>query len=283
MKVKHKLLSDFQYISPDKKIFVLKSGTILEEYNYKVKGEVIPVDRDIVDNNPEFFEAVDWKAELLSFMRVNKMPQPAQLGKKLIPFIEEMVLSAVTPQAAAPADLERREAEAIRKLGEVERQRLELDQKIQESETRSRIVQRQEIALREDSAAFESKEEALRQRQKSLLEKELQLDDREQAVREKERNVEGLALKSMDDMDSKYADLQARIERDLQEVSRKEREVELRQAEVEEAARALDASMASEALQSLRTAVRDLASFGGMHVDLDALIGRILEADARLD
>ena len=87
MKIKHKLLNDFQYISPDKKIFVLKSGTILEEYNYKVKSDIIPIDKDIVDNNPEFFEVVDWKAELMTFMKANKLPQPAQLGKKLIPFI----------------------------------------------------------------------------------------------------------------------------------------------------------------------------------------------------
>jgi DNA-directed RNA polymerase subunit beta len=42
MKIKHKLLSDYQYITPDKKIFLIKSGTIIEEYQYKLKGENIP-------------------------------------------------------------------------------------------------------------------------------------------------------------------------------------------------------------------------------------------------
>jgi hypothetical protein len=39
MKIKHKLLSDYQYVSPDKKIFLIKSGTIIEEYFYKLKSD----------------------------------------------------------------------------------------------------------------------------------------------------------------------------------------------------------------------------------------------------
>ena len=119
MKIKHKVIKEFQYLSPDKKIFVLKAGTVLEEYNYKVKSEVIPIDKEIIDNNPEFFEVIDWKAELMSYMKLNKMPQPAQLGKKLIPFIEEMVLSSIQ---AAPAGSVIDEA----KIKEVERKEADL-------------------------------------------------------------------------------------------------------------------------------------------------------------
>ena len=49
MKIKHKVIKEFQYLSPDKKIFILNVGTILEEYNYRVKTEIIPIDRDIID------------------------------------------------------------------------------------------------------------------------------------------------------------------------------------------------------------------------------------------
>ena len=35
MKIKHKVIKEFQYLSPDKKIFILKIGTILEEYMTK--------------------------------------------------------------------------------------------------------------------------------------------------------------------------------------------------------------------------------------------------------
>ena len=90
MKIKHKLLSDYQYITPDKKIFLIKSGTIIEEYQYKLKGENIPIDKDIVEANPQLFDPIDWKAELLTYMRAEKLPQPAQLGKKIIPFFIEV-------------------------------------------------------------------------------------------------------------------------------------------------------------------------------------------------
>ena len=104
MKIKHKVIKEFQYLSPDKKIFILKIGTITEDYIYRVKNELIPIDKDIIDNNPEFFEVIDWKAELLTFMRAEKMPQPAQLGKKLIPFFEEMVMSSIQQTSGGSVD-----------------------------------------------------------------------------------------------------------------------------------------------------------------------------------
>ena len=72
MKLKHKLIKEFQYLGEDKKIIVLKVGTILEEYVYKLKSELIPIDKDIVDSNPDFFEIVEWRAELLSYLKSNK-------------------------------------------------------------------------------------------------------------------------------------------------------------------------------------------------------------------
>ena len=96
MKIKHKVIKEFQYLSPDKKIFILTSGTILNEYVYKIKNESIPIDKEIIDNNPDFFEIVDWKFELLSYIKSNKLPQPSSLQKKLIPFIEEMILSSIS-------------------------------------------------------------------------------------------------------------------------------------------------------------------------------------------
>lgn len=273
MKAKHKLLSDFQYISPDKKIFVLKSGTILEEYNYKVKGEVIPVDRDIVDNNPEFFEVVDWKAELLSFMRVNKMPQPAQLGKKLIPFIEDMVLSSVSPaQSAANTDLDRRESELIKKKGELDKEKITIEQREDQLEARTKMIARREQSLKEDIEAFETKEDGLRGKQKDLLEKELLLDEREHSLRERERNVDGKALKSMNEIDSKYGELQAKIERDMSEVSKRESEIEKRSAELAKLENSINEKLSND---NLISRLDELNKFTRLHPHLDALINEI--------
>lgn len=273
MKAKHKLLSDFQYISPDKKIFVLKSGTILEEYNYKVKSEVIPIDRDIVDNNPEFFEVVDWKAELLSFMRVNKMPQPAQLGKKLIPFIEEMVLSSVpTTQGQSSPDLDRRESELIKKKGELDKEKITIEQREDQLEARTKMIARREQSLKEDIEAFETKEDGLRGKQKDLLEKELLLDEREHSLRERERSVDGKALKSMNEIDSKYGELQAKIEKDMSDVTRRENELEERAAQLAKLENSINEKLSND---NLLNQLDHLNKFTGLHPHLDALINEI--------
>lgn len=96
MTKKHKVIQDFQFISTDKRIFVLKTGTILEDYVYKTKDSDIKIDEEIINSNTSYFQMIDWKIELLSFLKINKIPQPAVLSKKLIPFFEEILLSNTT-------------------------------------------------------------------------------------------------------------------------------------------------------------------------------------------
>ena len=111
MKIKHKLLSDYQYLTPDKKIFILKSGTIINNYIYSIKDESIPIDKDIIDNNPDFFEVVDYKYELLAYLKSNKIPQPTQMHKKLLPFIEEMILTSINTNTSTISEDELKEIE----------------------------------------------------------------------------------------------------------------------------------------------------------------------------
>ena len=54
MNVKHKVLKDFQFITNDKKIIILKAKTILENYKYITKFESVLIEKDIIDNNPEY-------------------------------------------------------------------------------------------------------------------------------------------------------------------------------------------------------------------------------------
>ena len=112
MKLKHKLLTDFQYLSDDKKIITLKSGSIIEEYNFNLKGESIKIDKEIIDANPEIFSIVDWKSELLTFIKSNKLPQPAILTKKITPFIEDMILSSMSKSDGKIDDSKLRELES---------------------------------------------------------------------------------------------------------------------------------------------------------------------------
>jgi chromosome segregation ATPase len=240
MKTKHKLIQDFQFISADKKIFVLKSGTILEGYNYKLKSEIIPIDKDIVDSNPLFFELIDWKSELMSYMKQNKMPQPAQLGKKLIPFIEEMVLSSlqqnsgVSMDPSLVRDLEKREADLLSSKREIDRRELELDSrdrrikdKEDDIEVRSKRVEKREDEYKSDLKNLDKKEDELRSKSRELSEKELDIQDKLQDLNEKERNLDRNMLTTSKEFDSKYTELQNKIDEDMKSVSQKEKDVEV--------------------------------------------------------
>ena len=227
MKIKHKVVKEFQYLSPDKKIFILKAGTILEEYNYKVKTETIAIDRDIIDNNPEFFEIVDWKAELLTYIKANKLPTPAVLTKKLIPFIDEMVLSSMQQNVPTGNVID----ESLVK--ELERKELDLnsrDKRIKEKEDEIEIrlkrVEKREAEYKEDIKSLDKKEDDIREKSKELIEKGLDLDDKMQDLNEKERNIDRSVLESSKEIDDKYIKLQEKIDKDLKALSDREKDLE---------------------------------------------------------
>lgn len=233
MKIKHKVVKEFQYLSPDKKIFILKIGTILEEYNYRVKTEIIPIDKDIVDNNPEFFEVIDWKVELISYMRTEKLPQPAQLGKKIIPFIEDMILSSMqlgSQQGHVVDEYQIKELE--RKEKDLNNRELRIKDKEDEIDIRINRVEKREDSYKEDLKSLDKKEDELRERSRLLTEKQLDLEDKIQDLNERERNFDRSILQSSAELDSKYADLQKKIDSDLELVTKKEKDLEARVKEV---------------------------------------------------
>ena len=240
MKIKHKLLADYQYTTPDKKIFLIKSGTIIEEYLYKLKGENIPIDRDIVLANPQLFEVIDWKAELLSFMKVNKMPQPAQLGKKLIPFFEDMIMSSIQHDSvpsmdpALMKDVERRETELNTFKRDLDRKDSDLDSrerrikdKEDEIDVRIKRVEKREDEYKLDLKTLEKKDDEIRSRTRDTTEKELDIQEKSQELNERERNLSRTALSSAKEIDSKYAELQSKIDSDLADLSKREKELEV--------------------------------------------------------
>jgi chromosome segregation ATPase len=256
MKIKHKLLADYQYTTPDKKIFLIKSGTIIEEYLYKLKGENIPIDRDIVLANPQLFEVIDWKAELLTFMRAEKMPQPAQLGKKLIPFFEDMIMSSIqhdnvpSMDPSLMKDVERREDEVSNSRRELERRDSDLDSrerrikdKEDEIDIRIKRVEKREDECKLDLKTIEKKDDDLRSRTRLVTEKELDLQDKIQELNERERNIDRNALMSSKEIDSKYTELQSKIDSDLANLSKREKELESGFKKVKDLESKLEASM----------------------------------------
>ena len=95
--MKHKVIQDFHLMTEDKKITTLKTGTVIEDWVYKKGNTEIVVGKDAVENNPTFFEIFDWKAELVAFLKANKMPQPSVLAKKIQPFIQDQFITNATP------------------------------------------------------------------------------------------------------------------------------------------------------------------------------------------
>jgi hypothetical protein len=227
MRIKHKLLSDYQYTTPDKKIFLIKSGTILEEYVYKVKNESIIIDRDIIDNNPDFFEVVDWKYELMNYLKIQKIPTPAQLHKKIVPFIEEMVLSSISQNSnSGPVVDEAKVKELEWKEIDLNNREKRIKDKEEEMDIRLKRVEKRELDHKEELKSLDKKEDELRERSRELTEKQLDLEDKIQDLNEKERNFDRSVLESAGQLDEKYKELQDKIDKDLEIVSEKEKELE---------------------------------------------------------
>jgi hypothetical protein len=297
MKIKHKLLSDFQYISPDKKIFVLKSGTILEEYNHKVKGDIIPIDRGIVDANPEFFEVLDWKAELMTFMKANKIPQPAQLGKKLIPFIEEMVLSSVGQSAGTSVDpakikeLEEKETELFSQGQAIERQKISLasreailEDREADLDARAKRLNAKEGEHLLDIAALERREQSIKDLVSNLDTRGHELDARENDLNEKERNIGVSALRSSEEIDSKYAEMRAMIDEDMNSVTAREKALESMSKELSERERkvAETESAISEKMEKVAALESDMKAFDLMKAEFEEYKQEVYKLDGEI-
>ena len=276
MKIKHKLLSDFQYISPDKKIFIIKAGTVLEAYNYKLKSDIIPIDKEIVDANPEIFNIVDWKAELLTYIKINKLPTPAVLTKKLIPFIEEIVLSNTSKSTQPVIDES--------KIKELETKEFDLnsrDRRIKDLEDEINIrlkrVEKRENEYKSDLNLLEKKDDELRDKSKELIEKSLDIDDKLQDINERERNLDRSALKSSKEIDSKYKELQDKIDKDLKSLSEKEKELDNKSRSFSK--KEIDFDKERDELDNkyidLLNRLDDVKKFTGMNINLDNFINDI--------
>jgi len=228
MKIKHKVIKEFQYLSPDKKIFILKLGTILEDYIYKVKTELIPIDKDIIDNNPDFFIVIDWKAELLTYLKTNKIPQPAVLGKKLFPFMEEFILSSTTQQVSVPVLDDSKWRELDDKEFDLIRREKRIKEKEDDLATRLSKVEGRENEYKTDVRLLDKREDDIRQRSNELTNKELDLEEKQQALGERERNIDSEILEASKDIDGKYSELQQKIDEDIKSVTERENNLEVK-------------------------------------------------------
>ena len=87
-------------------------------------------------------------------------------------------------------------------------------------------VEKREDEYKLDIKNLEKKDDDLRIRTRSITEKELDLQEKIQELNERERNIDRNALMSSKEIDSKYIELQNKIDADLADLSLREKELE---------------------------------------------------------
>lgn len=210
MPIKHKVLKDFQLLTDDKKILILKAKTLLEDYKFKNKSEFVKVPSEIIKNNPDYFAFIDWKEELQNFLKTNKIPQPAVITKKIVPFIESLLSeytlnikevvvekeiqkeiiiekpTIVEKEILVENSNSKLEIELENKLKKLKLKEEQLDKEIDEANKKElecinleKKLKELETKLSERSNLLESKENDLINLQKILSEKEEQLSHKE--------------------------------------------------------------------------------------------------------
>lgn len=265
MKIKHKLLSDYQHLTSDKKIFLIKAGTILNNYVYNVGNEEISIDNLIVNSNPDIFSTVDWKQELHQYIKSNKFPQPKTLSSKLEPFIEEMILTSISNNSSDNSlklddsvikELESKESDLNRRENRIKDKEDEIDIRL------NRIEKREHIH-KDDLKDLDTKEDNLRLRSRKLTEKEIEIEEKLREIKDKERNFDRSILESSKDIDVKYLDMQKKIDSELKEISEKEKNLEVLKNELKRKSDQIDQKEAefNDKLRDLRIKEEDFDSF----------------------
>ena len=152
MKIKHKLLEDYQLITNENKIVSIKAGTIIENYTY----DGIELDSSIIDSNTNYFEILNWKNELIIFMKKSKIPQPAILSKKLYPFMEEFILNNETNSSKIESTVVNEDLISKRELDIQRREKRVIENEDDNTEKLKRIQNREDIYKENINAAYVS-------------------------------------------------------------------------------------------------------------------------------
>ena len=182
MAIKHRVLKDFQLVTEDKKIIILKSKTILEDYKYTNKKESAYVSKEIIQNNPEFFLKVEWTEELNNYLKLNKIAQPAVVTKKLVPFIEKMM-----SEIDVKTNVETVIVESVKHDYDIQ---LELESKLKKVTLKESRLEKESDDLNIREAEINLKEKKTNKLDEDLKSKEKELQDRENLLNIKSSELE---------------------------------------------------------------------------------------------
>jgi hypothetical protein len=190
MITKHKVLKDFQFLTEDKKIIILKAKTIIENYTYKLKTGDITVSKEIINNNPDYFSFIDWKEDLQTYLKANKIAQPAVITKKLVPFVENLLdtnSKVITKEILVETPVEVKVKE--NNVDSIQLQ-LELETKIKKTELQQSLLNDEIEQTNKKELEYIKKLEDLNKTEKDLNKKKTELQNLENSLEETKKDLE---------------------------------------------------------------------------------------------
>jgi len=182
--MKHKVLKDYQHITADKRVVQIKAKLLIENYKVNIKGDIYKLDKDIVDNNPDFFMEIDWKQDLLDYMKGNKVPSPAIVAKKMIPYIEDNYLSKAKVETKIVEKIIQTDNSALE--SELSKRQQLLDDMNTRISSREFELQQKEKLYEEAKKQNEERDRQLDLQQKDIAAKKLEVQKLEKILSERE-------------------------------------------------------------------------------------------------
>jgi len=189
MVTKHKVLKDFQLLTDDKKIVILKAKTVIENFTYKLKTGDVIVSKEIINNNPDYFSFVDWKEDLQTYLKTNKIAQPAVITKKLVPFVENLLETnskVITKEVLVetPVEIKVKDTDI-----DTMQLKLELETKIKKLDLQEKLLNDEIDQTNKKELEYTKKLETLNKTEKDLENKKTELEDFEKDLKESEKDL----------------------------------------------------------------------------------------------
>ena len=87
------LINDFQHISSDGKIELLKTNTKIQErdgnfYLIKINRKTLRLNKEIVENTPNYFKKVDLRTSIQDILKKNNKSKSPKLSQLIVEYLD---------------------------------------------------------------------------------------------------------------------------------------------------------------------------------------------------
>lgn len=96
--MRYEVIKDFQYTDEKFQIMVLPVSQVLSKvdkglYAFKIKSKEFAIPEEVIVKNPAFFKPVDWRDDLLAWMKQHKRSTVPANHKVIVEFMDNYVLN----------------------------------------------------------------------------------------------------------------------------------------------------------------------------------------------